>query len=163
EIEDPDALPDLYARVLAAFPDALVEDPHDLPEINALVEPHAARVSYDAPIHTVSDLDAVPIAAQTFNIKPSRVGRLRDLFALRSRTRTRCRTSTRAFLPPSRMRSSRTRTTCRRSTPSWSHTPRGCRMTRPSTRCPTSTPCRSQRRRSTSSRAASVGYAISSP
>ena len=64
------------------FPDALIEDPHDLPEIAALVEPHAARVSYDAPIHTVADLDAVPIRARTFNIKPSRVGRLRDLFAL---------------------------------------------------------------------------------
>lgn len=82
EIEDPDGLAALYERVLAAFPDALIEDPHDLPEIHALVAPHAQRVSYDAPIHTVADLDAVPIAARTFNIKPSRVGRLRDLFAL---------------------------------------------------------------------------------
>ena len=82
EVEDPGALPALYERLLAAFPDALIEDPHDLPEIAALVEPHAARVSYDAPIHTVADLDDVPIAARTFNIKPSRVGRLRDLFAL---------------------------------------------------------------------------------
>ena len=57
---DRDALPGLYERLLAAFPDALIEDPHDLPEIAALVEPHAARVSYDAPIHTVADLDAVP-------------------------------------------------------------------------------------------------------
>ena len=79
---DRDALPGLYERLLAAFPDALIEDPHDLPEIAALVEPHAARVSYDAPIHTVADLDAVPIRARTFNVKPSRVGRLRDLFAL---------------------------------------------------------------------------------
>ena len=79
---DEDALPALYERLLAAFPDALIEDPHDLPEITGLVEPHAARVSYDAPIHAVADLDAVPIAARTFNIKPSRVGNLRDLFAL---------------------------------------------------------------------------------
>ena len=79
---DRDALPGLYERLLAAFPDALIEDPHDLPEIAALVEPHAARVSYDAPIHTVADLDAVPLRARTFNVKPSRVGRLRDLFAL---------------------------------------------------------------------------------
>jgi hypothetical protein len=59
-----------------------VEDPHDLPAVTAVVEPHAARVSYDAPIHAVADLDAQPIAARTFNVKPSRVGRLRDLFAL---------------------------------------------------------------------------------
>lgn len=79
---DRDSLPGLYERLVDAFPDALIEDPHDLPEIAALVEPHAERVSYDAPIHTVADLDAVPIRARTFNVKPSRVGRLRDLFAL---------------------------------------------------------------------------------
>ena len=44
--------------------------------------PHAARVSYDAPIHTVDDLDATPIPARTFNIKPTRIGSLRDLFAI---------------------------------------------------------------------------------
>jgi L-alanine-DL-glutamate epimerase-like enolase superfamily enzyme len=81
-VESPEALPALYERVLAGLPDALVEDPHDLPEVTALLEPHAGRVSYDAPIHTVADLDAQPIPARTFNIKPSRVGRLRDLFAL---------------------------------------------------------------------------------
>ena len=79
---DRDPLPGLYERLLDAFPEALIEDPHDLPEIAALVEPHAERVSYDAPIHTVADLDAVPVRARTFNVKPSRVGRLRDLFAL---------------------------------------------------------------------------------
>jgi hypothetical protein len=82
EVEDADALPALYERVLGGLPEALVEDPHDLPAVTALLEPHADRVSYDAPIHTVADLDAQPLAARTFNIKPSRVGRLRDLFAL---------------------------------------------------------------------------------
>lgn len=82
ELPEPPRLVDLYERLLGAFPQALIEDPHDLPEIHALVAPHAARVSYDAPIHTVADIDALPIRAQTLNIKPSRVGRLRDLFAL---------------------------------------------------------------------------------
>ncbi len=82
EVKNPDALPALYERVLAGLPGALVEDPHDLPEVTALLEPHADRVSYDAPIHTVADLDAQPVPARTFNIKPSRVGRLSDLFAL---------------------------------------------------------------------------------
>jgi L-alanine-DL-glutamate epimerase-like enolase superfamily enzyme len=82
EVENPDALPALYERVLRGLPHALVEDPHDLPEITSLLERHAGRVSYDAPIHTVADLDAQPVQARTFNVKPSRVGRLRDLFAL---------------------------------------------------------------------------------
>lgn len=76
------ALVDLYERLLAAFPDALIEDPHDLPEIHALVAPQAERVSYDAPVRTVADIDALPIAARTLNIKPTRVGNLRELFAL---------------------------------------------------------------------------------
>src|SRR5262249_61676648 len=33
EVEDPEALGALYDHVLAAFPDAYLEDPHDLPEI----------------------------------------------------------------------------------------------------------------------------------
>jgi L-alanine-DL-glutamate epimerase-like enolase superfamily enzyme len=82
EVKHPDVLPALYERVLAGLPEALVEDPHDRPEVTALLEPHADRVSYDAPIHTVADLDAQPVPARTCNIKPSRVGRLRDLFAL---------------------------------------------------------------------------------
>ena len=60
QVEDAKALAALYELLIEAFPDALLEDPHDLPEITPLVEPHAARVSYDAPIHTVADLDAVP-------------------------------------------------------------------------------------------------------
>ena len=82
EVEDPGALAGLYALLLDAFPDALLEDPHDLPEITALVEPHAHRVAYDAPIHTVADLDAMSLPARTVNIKPTRIGTLRDLSAL---------------------------------------------------------------------------------
>ena len=81
-IERPDELPALYERVLAAFPDAIVEDPHDLPEITAIVAPHAARVAWDAPIHTVADLDAQPLSTRIVNIKPTRIGRLEDLFTL---------------------------------------------------------------------------------
>src|SRR3954470_5565454 len=82
EVEDAAALARMYELLLATFPVALLEDPHDLPEITPLVTPHAARVSYDAPIHTVEDLDATPIRARTFNIKPTRIGSLRDLFAI---------------------------------------------------------------------------------
>ena len=82
EVEDTAALAVLYELLIETFPGALLEDPHDLPAITPLVAPQAARVSYDAPIHTVADLEATPLPARTFNIKPTRIGSLRDLFAV---------------------------------------------------------------------------------
>jgi L-alanine-DL-glutamate epimerase-like enolase superfamily enzyme len=82
DVDDGAALGALYDRVLAAFPGALLEDPHDLPEITARLAPHVARVAYDAPIHSVQDLDATVLAAGSVNVKPSRVGGLRPLLDL---------------------------------------------------------------------------------
>jgi hypothetical protein len=72
----------MYESALAAFPDALLEDAHDLPEVNELLAPHADRISYDAPIHTVENLDTTPFPPRAVNIKPCRVGDLRSLFEL---------------------------------------------------------------------------------
>ncbi len=69
----------MYERVIAAFPDALLEDAHDLPEVKELLAPEAHRISYDAPIHSAADLDAVPLEPRAVNIKPCRVGDLRSL------------------------------------------------------------------------------------
>jgi L-alanine-DL-glutamate epimerase-like enolase superfamily enzyme len=69
----------MYERVIAAFPDALLEDAHDLPDVTALLEPEAHRISYDAPIHSAADLDATPLKPRAVNIKPCRVGNLRSL------------------------------------------------------------------------------------
>jgi L-alanine-DL-glutamate epimerase-like enolase superfamily enzyme len=69
----------MYERVIAAFPDALLEDAHDLPEVAELLEPEAHRISYDAPIHSVADIDATPLTPRAVNIKPCRVGDLRSL------------------------------------------------------------------------------------
>jgi L-alanine-DL-glutamate epimerase-like enolase superfamily enzyme len=82
EIDDEQELLALYDRVLEAFPDTLIEDAHDLPEVAARLEDHVDRIAYDAPIATVADLDATPLPARTFNVKPSRVGHLEELFAL---------------------------------------------------------------------------------
>jgi hypothetical protein len=73
------ALLAMYERVIAAFPDALLEDHHDVPEVRALLEPEADRISYDAPIQSAADLDTVPFAPHAVNIKPCRVGDLRSL------------------------------------------------------------------------------------
>src|SRR5919108_4746621 len=85
EVKDPEALGALYDRVLAAFPDAYLEDPHDLPEAARRLGDHVERVSYDAPIHTAEDIDATPLPARVVNVKPSRIGSLRALFEVYAR------------------------------------------------------------------------------
>jgi len=85
EVEDPAALGALYDRVLAAFPDAYLEDPHDLPEVAQRLGDHLERVSYDAPIRSAEDIDATPLAARVVNVKPSRIGSLRALFDVYAR------------------------------------------------------------------------------
>jgi L-alanine-DL-glutamate epimerase-like enolase superfamily enzyme len=85
EVEDPEALGALYDHVLAAFPDAYLEDPHDLPEIARRLGDQLERVSYDSPIHGADDIGATPLDARVVNVKPSRIGRLRSLFDVYAR------------------------------------------------------------------------------
>jgi hypothetical protein len=85
EVEDPQALGALYDRVLAAFPDAYLEDPHDLPEIAQRLGDQLDRVSYDAPIRSAEDIGRTPLAARVVNVKPSRIGSLRALFEVYAR------------------------------------------------------------------------------
>src|SRR4051794_2757209 len=85
EVKDPEALAALYDRVLAAFPDAYLEDPHDLPEIAQRLGGHLERVSYDAPIRSAGDIGATPLAARVVNVKPSRIGGLQRLFDVYAR------------------------------------------------------------------------------
>jgi hypothetical protein len=82
ELGAPEAMAAMYERAIAAFPDALLEDGHEQPELVALLEPEVGRLSYDAPIHSRADLDALPLAPSALNIKPCRVGDLPTLFAL---------------------------------------------------------------------------------
>ena len=85
EVEDPDALAALYDRVIAAFPDAYLEDPHDLPEIARRLGDQLERVSYDSPIRRAQDVGATPLAARVVNVKPSRIGSLRALLEVYAR------------------------------------------------------------------------------
>jgi L-alanine-DL-glutamate epimerase-like enolase superfamily enzyme len=71
--------PVLYRRVAEAFPDAWIEDPALTPETDAALAAHRERFSWDAPIHSVEDIDALPYAPRMVNIKPSRLGGLRSL------------------------------------------------------------------------------------
>jgi L-alanine-DL-glutamate epimerase-like enolase superfamily enzyme len=85
EVKDPGALPALYDRVLAAFPEAYLEDPHDLLGIAERLAVHVERVSYDAPIRSAEDIGATPLAARVVNVKPARIGDLQRLFEVYAR------------------------------------------------------------------------------
>jgi L-alanine-DL-glutamate epimerase-like enolase superfamily enzyme len=78
-VEDESALVAMYEAVLERFDEAILEDPHDLPEVDALIETRAARVSFDAPIAGVHDVVAAAFGARIVNVKPSRIGSLRAL------------------------------------------------------------------------------------
>src|SRR5919198_2837310 len=73
--------PELYRRVASAFPSAWIEDPALTPEIDEILRPHRDRVTWDAIIHSVADIDGLPFPPRMVNIKPSRLGASQELFA----------------------------------------------------------------------------------
>jgi L-alanine-DL-glutamate epimerase-like enolase superfamily enzyme len=79
---DVDTDPAFYRRIAEAFPDAWLEDP-DLtdPEADAALEPYRDRITWDAPIHSVADIEALAFPPKTVNVKPSRFGSVEGLFA----------------------------------------------------------------------------------
>jgi hypothetical protein len=71
----------LYRLVVDALPQVLIEDPDVTdPDKAAILEPHRDRITWDAPIHSVGDVDALPFAPRVLNSKPSRFGSCRRLF-----------------------------------------------------------------------------------
>jgi L-alanine-DL-glutamate epimerase-like enolase superfamily enzyme len=74
--------PVLYRRVLEAFPDVWIEDPDVVtPETAAVLASAHDRITWDAPIHSIADIEALPFAPRMVNLKPSRIGGLRKLCA----------------------------------------------------------------------------------
>jgi L-alanine-DL-glutamate epimerase-like enolase superfamily enzyme len=71
--------PALYARIANGFPDAWIEDPALTPETEPVLARAHDRITWDAPIHSVGDIDALPFPPRTVNIKPSRFGSWRAL------------------------------------------------------------------------------------
>ncbi|MDJ1432419.1 hypothetical protein [Halostagnicola sp. A-GB9-2] len=78
---DVPADPELYRRVLEAFPDAVIEDPALTEETDGIFADPAirSRVSWDAPIHGLEDVEALPWEPDWLNIKPSRFGSLESV------------------------------------------------------------------------------------
>ena len=77
-----DATPsaELYGRVAEAFPQAWLEDARINAETRPVLEPHRDRLTWDFPIHSVEDVDALEWAPRCLNSKPSRFGSVRRLF-----------------------------------------------------------------------------------
>jgi L-alanine-DL-glutamate epimerase-like enolase superfamily enzyme len=78
-VVDQPADPVLYRRVAEAFPSAWIEDPALTDETDAVLAAHRQRFSWDAPIHAIADIQALPYPPRMVNIKPSRLGGLRSL------------------------------------------------------------------------------------
>jgi L-alanine-DL-glutamate epimerase-like enolase superfamily enzyme len=78
-IVDQPADPVLYRRVAEAFPQAWIEDPALTEETDGVLANHRERFSWDAPIHSIEDIEALPYPPRMVNIKPSRLGGLRNL------------------------------------------------------------------------------------
>ncbi len=72
--------PVLYRRVLDAFPHAWIEDPDIVDEATAAVlESVQDRITWDAPIHSIADIEALAFPPRMVNLKPSRIGGLKKL------------------------------------------------------------------------------------
>ena len=77
-----DATPsaELYGRVAEGFPGVWLEDARLNDETRPVLEPHRHRLTWDFPIHSVADVQALPFPPECLNSKPSRFGSVRRLF-----------------------------------------------------------------------------------
>ncbi|MGD1051308.1 MAG: hypothetical protein ABR947_09575 [Solirubrobacteraceae bacterium] len=71
--------PVLYGLIAELLPDAWIEDPALTPQTDAVLAPHRDRITWDAPIHSVADVLALPFPPRMLNVKPSRFGTLHAL------------------------------------------------------------------------------------
>jgi hypothetical protein len=74
--------PGLYDRIVRAFPEAWIEDPAITPETEPVLAPHLRRITWDAPLHSLADLENLAPQPQMINIKPVRFGSLATLFSV---------------------------------------------------------------------------------
>jgi hypothetical protein len=73
--------PSLYRRVIDGLPDVWLEDPAIVNGTRELLVEVAPQVTWDAVIHSVEDIEALPWPPKTVNVKPSRFGSIERLFA----------------------------------------------------------------------------------
>jgi hypothetical protein len=71
--------PELYRAGAELFSDAVLEDPALTDGTSEALRGAEDRLSFDAPIHSLADLDALPVQVRWLNVKPSRFGSLARL------------------------------------------------------------------------------------
>jgi L-alanine-DL-glutamate epimerase-like enolase superfamily enzyme len=71
--------PELYRACAELFPDAVLEDPACTDGTIEALRGAEDRLSFDAPIHSLADVDALPMTPRFLNIKPSRFGSIERL------------------------------------------------------------------------------------
>jgi hypothetical protein len=77
---DVDTDPALYRAVAERFPEAYLEDPDINDETREVLEPYDDRVTWDAPLHSLTDVQQM--ARKAINSKPSRFGSLQELLSV---------------------------------------------------------------------------------
>ncbi|MCK9250221.1 MAG: hypothetical protein M0P31_14750 [Solirubrobacteraceae bacterium] len=81
-IVDTPADPALYRAVIEGLPDAWIEDARTTDDTRPILDAHADRLTWDLPLQDAADLDAFPWEPRVVNVKPSRIGGLRELSAV---------------------------------------------------------------------------------
>jgi hypothetical protein len=71
--------PRFYRAIADAFPDAVIEDAWLEDGCLEALSGAEGRLSFDAPIHSLADFDALPVEARWLNVKPSRFGTVHKL------------------------------------------------------------------------------------
>jgi hypothetical protein len=71
--------PELYRNVVELFPEVVIEDASLDGECGEALRGQEHRLSFDAPIHSVDDVRALPVEPGWMNIKPSRFGTIARL------------------------------------------------------------------------------------
>ncbi len=78
EVDTP-ADPDFYTRIIAGLPNTWIEDPKLTEQISEVLAESHRRITWDANINSVADIDGLPFQPTMVNIKPSRFGPLSEL------------------------------------------------------------------------------------
>jgi hypothetical protein len=71
--------PELYRAIVEELPEVVIEDAWLEDGCREALAGAEDRLSFDAPVHSLSDLDGLPLEPRWLNIKPSRFGTVRSL------------------------------------------------------------------------------------
>jgi hypothetical protein len=71
--------PELYRAIVEELPDVIIEDAWLEDGLREALAGAEDRLSFDAPVHSLADLDGLPLEPRWLNIKPSRFGTAREL------------------------------------------------------------------------------------